>query len=219
MSGAADGHAARMDRNYRFQRHIYDATRKHYLIGRDALIDRLAPPPDARVLEIGCGTASNLVAAAQRYPFARFYGLDISAQMLATAQGKIAQRGLAARIRTARGDAAAFDAAQLFGAPSFDRIFFSYSLSMIPDWRGALDAAAAHLSPGGVLHIVDFGTMTTMPALAKTPLRAWLSHFSVTPRDDLDAAMRALAQRTNAALTTHVYRGGYAVHVQMTRRG
>ena len=51
-----------MDRIYRRQRHVYDVTRKYYLLGRDALIDRLEPPVDGRVLEIGCGTARNLIA-------------------------------------------------------------------------------------------------------------------------------------------------------------
>ena len=35
--------------------------------------------------------------------------------------------------------------------------FFSYSLSMIPDWRGAIDRGWAAVAPGGSLHIVDFG--------------------------------------------------------------
>ena len=40
---AADARAA-MDRMYRRQRHIYDLTRKFYLLGRDELIDGLKPP-------------------------------------------------------------------------------------------------------------------------------------------------------------------------------
>ena len=34
-----------MDRIYRHQRHIYDWTRRYYLLGRDRAIVRLAPPP------------------------------------------------------------------------------------------------------------------------------------------------------------------------------
>jgi S-adenosylmethionine-diacylgycerolhomoserine-N-methlytransferase len=74
--------AALMDRNYRFQRHIYDATRKYYLLGRDPLISGLAVPQGAAVLEIGCGTGRNLLQVAHRYPDARLFGLDISAAML-----------------------------------------------------------------------------------------------------------------------------------------
>ena len=57
--------AALMDRIYHRQRRYYDFTRKYYLLGRDRLIEGLAPPPGGRVLEIGCGTARNLVAAAR----------------------------------------------------------------------------------------------------------------------------------------------------------
>ena len=51
----------RMNRMYRRQRHIYDGTRRYYLLGRDRLIADLAPAAGANVLEIGCGTGSNLV--------------------------------------------------------------------------------------------------------------------------------------------------------------
>ena len=80
------GDAALMDRIYRRQRHVYDFTRKYYLLGRDELVDRLEPPVDGRVLEIGCGTARNLIAAAGRWPQAQLYGIDISGEMLNTAR-------------------------------------------------------------------------------------------------------------------------------------
>ena len=59
--------AGLMDRMYRFQRHIYDATRKFYLLGRDGLVDRLQPPMDGSVLEIGCGTGRNLIRIARAF--------------------------------------------------------------------------------------------------------------------------------------------------------
>ena len=61
-------HADLMDGIYRHQRHIYDATRKFYLLGRDEMIEGLAVPSGGSVLEIGCGTGRNLIAAARRYP-------------------------------------------------------------------------------------------------------------------------------------------------------
>ena len=50
-----------MDRMYRRTRHIYDASRKYYLLGRDILIDRLRPSAGQSVCEVGCGTARNLM--------------------------------------------------------------------------------------------------------------------------------------------------------------
>ena len=57
--------AGRMDAIYRGQRHIYDLTRKYYLLGGDGLIHDLAPPAGGSILEVGCGTARNLIAAAR----------------------------------------------------------------------------------------------------------------------------------------------------------
>ena len=130
-----------MDRIYRRQRHLYDSTRKYYLLGRDRLIERLSPPAGGRVLEIGCGTARNLVSVARRYPEAPLFGIDISSEMLISARQTVAREGLASRIRLAQADATRFDPDLLFGVPSFSRIFISYSLSMIPEWRAGGTAA------------------------------------------------------------------------------
>jgi tRNA G46 methylase TrmB len=78
--------AGNMDRMYRHQRRIYDFTRKFYLLGRDGMIRRLNPAPEARVLEIGCGTGRNLILAAKDFPDADFFGIDISEEMLTTAR-------------------------------------------------------------------------------------------------------------------------------------
>src|SRR4051794_19481287 len=107
-----------MDRMYRRQRHIYDLSRKFYLLGRDEAIARLRPAPGDKVLEIGCGTGRNLIRAARAYPQARLVGLDVSREMLATAAASTAAAGLASRISLAQADATAFDAQDLFGCSS-----------------------------------------------------------------------------------------------------
>ena len=92
MSAVGHSHAELMDGVYRYQRHVYDLTRKYYLLGRDRLIDGLDIPPEGSVLELGCGTGRNLVQAAQAYPRAELCGLDISAEMLETAAVAIGRR-------------------------------------------------------------------------------------------------------------------------------
>lgn len=94
--------AGLMDRIYRHQRHIYDASRKFYLLGRDQLIDGLQPPKGGSVLEIGCGTGRNLIRIAQHYPDCACHGLDVSSAMLATAQGSVAKAGLEGGSRSRR---------------------------------------------------------------------------------------------------------------------
>jgi S-adenosylmethionine-diacylgycerolhomoserine-N-methlytransferase len=139
----------RMNRMYRRQRHIYNGTRRYYLLGRDRMIAKLQPAAGASVLEIGCGTGRNLILAARRHPDARFFGIDVSTHMLTSAISAISRRGLTGRIRVAHGDGTAFDPKVLLGTPAFDEVMISYSLSMIPDWSRVLEAAFRHLKPGG----------------------------------------------------------------------
>lgn len=190
-----------MNRIYRRQHHIYDLTRKYYLLGRDRLIDGLRPDAGEAVLEIGCGTGRNLLVAARCYPAARFFGVDVSTVMLTRAIDTLGRSGLSGRVRVAHGDATAFDPERLFGRRQFDRIFISYSLSMIPDWSGAIDRAIALLAPGGELHIVDFGGQSRLPLLLRAALRRWLWAFHVTPRDGIERRLAGSARRTGAMLT------------------
>ena len=189
-----------MDRIYRHQRHVYDATRKFYLLGRDRLIAGLGPQDQDDVLEIGCGTARNLIAAAHRYPKTRFHGIDLSAQMLATAEGAVRRAGLSRRIRLVQADAASFDPQALFGVARFQRVFASYSLSMIPPWREALSHAIGTVAPGGQFHVVDFGEQSRLPGMFRFALRRWLAAFHVSPRAELEAALNEHAAALGATL-------------------
>jgi S-adenosylmethionine-diacylgycerolhomoserine-N-methlytransferase len=189
-----------MNRTYRHQRHIYDLTRKYFLLGRDRLVDDLAPRNGDAILEIGCGTGRNLAVAAARYPAARLYGIDVSTEMLASASAAISRAGLAAQVRLAQADATSFDPQPVFGIPRFDRVFVSYSLSMIPQWEAVIDHALSVLGPGGELHIVDFGGQSRLPGEFRTLLRRWLAAFHVTPRDTLEPALRARAHAHDAFL-------------------
>ena len=190
-----------MDAIYRTQRHIYDLTRKYYLLGRDRLIAELGPPAGGTVLELGCGTGRNLILAAQRYPAAKFFGIDISEEMLATARANVEKAGLTDRIRLAQGDASCVDTSSAFGRHAFDRVFISYALSMIPPWRETAAHAMALVKPAsGSLHVVDFGGQDELPGWFGAALRAWLAKFSVTPRKDLQAVLAAVAARAGARL-------------------
>jgi S-adenosylmethionine-diacylgycerolhomoserine-N-methlytransferase len=214
MSAADIDHAGLMDRVYRQQRHIYDLTRRYYLLGRDRMIAGLAVPPGARVLEVGCGTGRNLVAAARSFPQGVFYGMDISSEMLASARVAASRAGLA-RLAFAQGDATDFDPSRAFGQTGFERIFMSYTLSMIPDWRAALNCALTNLVPGGELHIVDFGQQERLPRWFKALLFKWLAAFHVSPRADLHEALSDLARTHGATLAFKPLYRGYAWHATL----
>jgi S-adenosylmethionine-diacylgycerolhomoserine-N-methlytransferase len=206
----------RMNRMYRRQRHIYDGTRRYYLLGRDQMIAGLRPAPGANVLELGCGTGRNLVLAARLYPDARFFGIDVSTEMLTSAIAAIARAGLSNHIRVKHGDGTGFDPQALFGVPWFDHVMISYSLSMIPDWRRVLEAAAGRLTPGGRLHIVDFGNQERLPGIARALLLRWLKLFDVTPRDDLARVLSGMAETSGADLQFERPFRGYAQYGVLT---
>ncbi|MFM9938714.1 MAG: class I SAM-dependent methyltransferase [Hyphomicrobiaceae bacterium] len=219
MSNATAPAAAHMDRIYRYQRHFYDATRHNFLLGRDTLIAGLLPPPDGgSVVEVGCGTARNLIQAAKAYPKARFYGFDISAVMLETARKNIAAAGLGDRISVIEGDATNFDLQQLFGLRGADRIFISYALSMIPPWRDVLARSATQLAPSGSLHVVDFGQSQGLPRAFKSVLYAWLAKFSVHPSNELESELRRVALKDDLDLSIAHPLRGYATYAVMRRK-
>lgn len=211
--------AEQMDAMYRVQRHFYDATRKHYLLGRDTLIRNLAVPDGGTVLEIGCGTARNLVCIARAYPSARCFGVDISAAMLKTARATIARNGLGARVRLARADATALNTDILFEVRQFDRVVISYALSMIPDWEEVLRQSMLLLAPGGSVHIADFGDQAGLPRWFRIALWAWLKKFSVVPRLNLDARANAIAQPLGCQARSRALYGGYAVLAEIHAPG
>jgi S-adenosylmethionine-diacylgycerolhomoserine-N-methlytransferase len=175
----------KMDRMYHLQRHFYDFTRKYYLLGRDQLLREMDVRPGDTVLEIGCGTGRNLVILAKRHPDAYFFGLDASTEMLEMADAKIDSARLR-NITLANVLADEFYYVNTFELTDrFDKIFFSYSISMIPDWSAAIDNALSNLRPGGELWIVDFYDQKDLPRTFRLMLQNWLKAFHVRFWNDL----------------------------------
>ena len=211
-------HAERMDAFYRTHRHLYDLTRPFFLLGRNAMVDGLDPPSGGSILEIGCGTASNLIRAAKRRPDVSLYGMDISDEMLATARSSISRNGLSGRIAVAQGDAGSFDPEALFGMRTFDCIMFSYTLSMMPPWKEALDLAMTMLSPGGSMHVVDFGQHERLPSLVRRLHLLSIRGHDVHPRPDLHVIMLFLTRRRRMDMEFHSTHRGYSWRFVARRR-
>ena len=166
--GPAD-QAVAMDRMYRLTRHVYDLTRHYYLLGRDRMLDKVATSPTTSTLEVGCGTARNLIKLARRAEPGLLCGLD---------------------------------AKTMFGRDEpFDTIYFSYCLSMVPTWPGAIEAALANLRPGGVMLIVDFWDQKELPPLFAAALKKWLSLFHVHYRPEVHDALVELGKSGRAEVT------------------
>ncbi len=200
-----------MDEMYRWTRYVYDFTRKYYLLGRDRLLRDMELQPGDCVLEIGCGTARNLIRLARQRPGVRCFGLDASTEMLATAAARVKSRGLEERITLAHCLAEELDHARTFGLDApFDAAFFSYSLSMIPTWPQAIDAALANLKRGAALYVVDFWDQGGWPRWFRFVLKRWLDLFHVRHRPELLDHLRQLDEKGVGKLTLQSVAGRYA---------
>jgi S-adenosylmethionine-diacylgycerolhomoserine-N-methlytransferase len=200
-----------MDRMYRWTRYIYDLTRKYYLLGRDRLLREMELQPGDRVLEIGCGTARNLIRLARQRPEIHCYGLDVSTEMLATAAAQVKSAGLEGRITLRHCFAEQLDHRATFGLDApFDAAFFSYSLSMIPPWAQAIDAALANLQPRAAFYVVDFWDQADLPPWFQALLKRWLELFHVHYRPELLEHLRQLDAQGVGKLTLHSVAGRYA---------
>lgn len=207
-----------MDRMYRLTRHVYDASRKYYLLGRDRMIRKLHAKNDEHVIEVGCGTARNLIKMAEHYRGAHFYGLDASAEMLKTAAASLERHDYEDDIRLAQGYAQNFDPEALFNlAAPPDKIVFSYALSIIPPWRESIDHALHLLPSGGQMHIVDFGSMDGQPEWFRTMIFRWLALFHVYHKPEILNYLKRLEEEKRGKLkVSHMYRG-YAYHARFTK--
>jgi len=144
-----------MQRYYRLQSKIYDATRWTFLFGRKRIIRKL--PVSERtatldILEVGCGTGYNLERLARRFPNARLTGMDVSADMLQRSAKRLSiWSDRIVLLEQPYGEE------NLSFKGKFDLILFSYSLTMInPQWEALIAQAKLDLKPGGMIAVVDF---------------------------------------------------------------
>jgi len=192
QSAKAEDHAASLQRFYAPQAEHYDHFRERLLQGRRELIDRLAPPPAATVVELGGGTGRNLEFFGPRMlSLERVDVVDICPALLEVARKRCAQWPGVARAIMA-------DATQFRPEWPADRVYFSYSLTMMPDWRAAIENAVRMLKPGGLLGVVDFYVSGHAPPpgfvrhsfLTRRFWPRWFAHSGVHPSAEHLPALR-----------------------------
>ena len=173
-------HSERLKNFYGPQAAQYDDFRERLLQGRQDLIRLLPVQPGQRIVELGGGTGRNLDFFGSRLPsFASVEVIDLCQPLLDVAASRTAQ---ATNIRLMQADATTYQPRE-----PVDCVYFSYSLTMIPDWRRAVDNAIAMLKPGGVLGVVDFYVACSRPQpgmvhhgwLTRTLWPAWFRHDGV----------------------------------------
>ncbi len=176
MATASDDHRAFLNRYYRLTRHVYDASRRFYLFGRDQAIRGLLAQDWQRLIEIGPGTGRNLKKLHAARPGARYGGVEASDEMLRHASARLPWASLK------HGFAEDADYTTLLGAKP-DIVLFSYCLSMVVDAQAALTNARRSVAPTGKVVVVDFGDLAGLRPVARAALRRWLRLFHVTPLD------------------------------------
>ena len=117
------------------------------------LLDQAELQPGQRVLDLGCGTGTLALMAAEREPGLEVIGLDADPEILIRARDKAAAAG--AEIRFDQG----FSTSLPYEDESFDRVcstLFFHHLKPADKRRTAAEVARV-LRPGGQLHVADFG--------------------------------------------------------------
>ncbi len=191
--------AERLQSFYGPQAGHYDDFRDRLLPGRAELIERLALPANARIVELGGGTGRNMDFFGERLEsIASLEIVDLCTALLDVARARIRDRS---KIHVVEADATTYRPSE----PA-DCVFLSYSLTMIPQWRAALTNAWAMLRPGGTLGVVDFcvpETSATKLPLLKSVERVfwkrWFAHDGVHLNAEHRAVLRQLFPENTVA--------------------
>ena len=126
---------------------------------RRKAVDQLGLAPGMRVLEVSCGTGTNLPLLSEGVGQTGLVaGLDISARMLRRCLNKL-------RRKSDQPNLLLGDAARLpFADGSFDAVFHHGGLAELPNKRGAIAEMARVARPGGKVVICDPGIPYDRPA-------------------------------------------------------
>ncbi len=154
-------HAERLEAFYAPQAGRYDAFRERLLHGRGALIAELiaarALPPGGHLVELGAGTGRNLLFFGERLAaLGRVDAVDLCPALVGEARRRTAAMS---KVHVHEADACRWQP-----AVPVDAVYLAYALTMIPDWKAAIDNAIAMLKPGGHLGVVDFYVSAAQPA-------------------------------------------------------
>ena len=181
-------HARRLEAFYGPQADHYDGFRERLLPGRAELLEWLSPHPGERVVELGAGTGRNPAFLGSTLSTLEELTLvDLCPSLLARGRERWRQ---SSNISVIEADACTWQP----DSP-VDAVYFSYALTMIPDWRAAMENAVAMLRPGGRLAVVDFTVTAQQGWLARNFWRGWFGHDGVRLDAEHGPALRGLLPR------------------------
>lgn len=181
-------HAQRMESFYSGQAEGYDDFRKRLLQGREEVYQRISRDSSGVWVDLGGGTGANLefIGPAISH-FQKVYVVDLATSLLKIVEKRSSQRGWN-NVEAITADATTWTPNE----GTADIVTFSYSLTMIPDWFGAIENALRILKPGGLIGVVDFYVARKHPSEGLTQHAwstrnfwpVWFSNDNVFPSSD-----------------------------------
>jgi ubiquinone/menaquinone biosynthesis C-methylase UbiE len=157
-----------------------------------------------RVLDIGCGPATQLLQVAAINPGSEFIGIDLSDEMLSRARRHIADQGVG-NVEVRRDDATSL---ATIDDQSVDAVISTMALHHLPaigDLNQCFAQIARVLRRGGALYLCDFGRLKSLRSVlyfAYQNARHQPHLFSLDYERSLRAAY--LAEDLEAALRAHL---------------
>jgi demethylmenaquinone methyltransferase/2-methoxy-6-polyprenyl-1,4-benzoquinol methylase len=142
---------------YKFLSKFYDVFDLIFLLGgrgnpRQGLLALVGDEPQ-QILDVCVGTAASALLVAEHFPNSRVVGIDISKDMLAVAQKKIARKSLTnLNVYPMSADA------MTFPDNSFDKVMVSFALHELDPklLRRVFKEIGRVLKPGGKFFVLDF---------------------------------------------------------------
>jgi len=173
-------HQQQLEEFYGPQAANYDDFRERLLHGRREMLEQMRILPGMSIVELGAGTGQNLrYLAAPLHSYGKIDVVDLCPSLVAIARQRYEKMD---NISVLEADATTYQP----DAP-VDRVYFSYALTMMPDWKRVIDNALGMLKPGGLIGVVDFyisgrtvtGQQVCHGYFARKFWQGWFAHDGV----------------------------------------
>ncbi|UUO14782.1 class I SAM-dependent methyltransferase [Dolichospermum heterosporum] len=157
--------------DWAFPSFIYQAIHKR-------LLTKVELPPNANVLDLGCGTGRLLNRLATQFPKITATGLDLSPQMLRVARQNNRHRP---RLIYLEGNAENLP----FAEGQFDAVFNTISFLHYPHPEQVLNEVARVLSPSGKFYLVDITVNNSSPCQITPHSHTGIKFYSQKQREEM----------------------------------